>query len=80
MQGDDYNLDGRHHGILQDVTNGKITTVYKSKDDIDQETGEPLTKTCTYDNLQDFISAHPLDSAINPTPTRKMGEPARRVH
>lgn len=54
----EFNLDFRPHGILQNLRNGNIVTVYKSKDDID-DNGNPITKVMTYENLKDFFDDFP---------------------
>ncbi len=54
----EFRLDNRPYGFLQDVTRPEITSIYESKDDIDDQ-GSPLTKVLVYDNLIEFLKVFP---------------------
>lgn len=54
----EFRLDYRPYGFLQDSTKPEITSVYESKDDIDNQ-GNPITKTMVYNNLKEFLEDFP---------------------
>jgi hypothetical protein len=54
----EFKLDYRPYGFLQNPNKPEITSVYESKDDIDNE-GSPLTKIMVYDNLKEFLQDFP---------------------
>lgn len=55
----EYRIDGRDHGILQNMNDGSIKIIYKSSDDIDDD-GNPVTAEMDYRNLKELLSDFPL--------------------
>jgi hypothetical protein len=54
-----HHIDGRSHGVLQNMSNGKIKVIYESKDDIDDD-GNPCIVESDYDSLKDLFEDYKL--------------------